>query len=158
MKKKTLEECVVETLHDAFFIHQTKPPLTLFGDVYHEQKEREIKYRAFQPGRLSDRLKKALGIPATWRVIAPGGIAVYDDLDEEKPREGQILAQGTELTWDETSAGGDWIRIVRPVNGWIQVKDELKVYAKQVDVTTTSFDREITSKGLTGKINGKHLF
>jgi len=122
-----------QTLHDAFFIHQTKPPLTLFGDIYHEQKEREIRYRAFQPGRLSDRLKKALGIPATWRVIAPGGIPVYDDIHEEKPREGQVLAQGTELTWDETSDDKEWIKIVRPVNGWIQVKDEVKINAKAVE-------------------------
>jgi splicing factor 3B subunit 2 len=123
-----------QTLHDAFFIHQTKPPLTLFGDVYHEQKEREIKYRAFKPGRLTDRLKKALGIPATWRVIAPGGLPVFDQEDDEKPREGQILAQGTELTWDETAEENDsWIKIVRPVNGWIQIKDDQKVYAKQVD-------------------------
>merc|ERR1719378_486538 len=123
-----------QTLHDAFFIHQTKPPLTLFGDVYHEQKEREIKYRAFKPGRLTNRLKKALGIPATWLVIAPGGLPVFDQEDDEKPREGQILAQGTELTWDETAEENDsWIKIVRPVNGWIQIKDDQKVYAKQVD-------------------------
>lgn len=122
-----------QTLHDAFFIHQTKPPLTTFGDLYHEQKEREMKFRAFSPGRVTDRLKKALGIPAIWRVIAPGGIPVYDDLEEEKPREGQILAQGTELTWDETSPSGGWIKIVRPVNGWIQAKEDAKIYAKQVE-------------------------
>jgi len=122
-----------QTLHDAFFIHQTKPPLTTFGDIYHEQKEREMKFRSFTPGRLSDRLKKALGIVATWRVIAPGGIPVYDDLEEEKPREGQMLAQGTELTWDETSPAGDWIKIVRPVNGWIQAREDTKIYAKQVE-------------------------
>jgi len=122
-----------QTLHDAFFVHMSKPPLTTFGDVYFEQKEREMKFRQFQPGRLSDRLKKALGMPATWKVIAPGGIPVYDDLEEETPREGQILANGTELAWDETSSDGNWIKIVRPVNGWIQVRDETnKLFAKQI--------------------------
>lgn len=123
-----------QTLHDAFFVHQSKPPLTTFGDCYYEQKEKEMKFRMFQPGKLSDRLKKALAMPATWRVISPSGIPVYDDLEEEKPREGQILAQGTELSWDETSADGKWIKIVRPVNGWIQCKDDSnKVYGKQVE-------------------------
>eukprot|EP00494_Astrolonche_serrata_P023546 UN23804 len=122
-----------ETLHDAFFIHQTKPPLTSFGDIYFEQKEKEMKYRQFQPGRLSDRLKKSLGMPASWRVVAPGGIPVYDDLEDDRPREGQILAQDTELTWEESANGGDWIKIVRPVNGWIQARDDDgKVHAKQV--------------------------
>jgi len=123
-----------QTLHDAFFVHQTKPPLTSFGDIYYEQKEKEMKFRSFNPGKVSDRLKKALGMPATWKVIAPGGIPVYDDLEEDQPREGQILAQGTELSWDETSGDGRWIKIVRPVNGWIQCKDEgNKVFAKQME-------------------------
>jgi hypothetical protein len=70
---------------------------------------------------------------AIWRVIIPSGIPVYDDLEDENPREGQILAQGTEMTWDETANDGEWIRIVRPVNGWIQVRnDEQKLYARQV--------------------------
>jgi len=122
-----------QTLYDAFFIHRTKPPLTAFGDCYFEQKEMEMKYRKFHPGKLSDRLKKALGMPATWRVISPGGIPVYDDLEDDKPREGQILAAGTELTWDETSDCGRWIKIVRPVNGWIHCKgDDGKIHARQI--------------------------
>ena len=37
-------------LHDAFFKHQTKPDMTGFGDIYHEGKEFEMRYRKFRPG------------------------------------------------------------------------------------------------------------
>ena len=30
-------------LHDAFFKHQKKPKLSMFGDLYYEGKEHEIK-------------------------------------------------------------------------------------------------------------------
>jgi len=121
------------TLHDAFFIHQTKPPLTHFGDIYYECKEKEMAFRKFRPGLLSDRLKKALGLPAVWRVIAPGGIPVYDDFEDEKPREGTTLVQGTEMTWEESAKDGEWIKIFRPVAGWIRAKVDGKRHAKQIE-------------------------
>lgn len=50
-------------LHDAFFKFQTKPRLSVHGDVYHEGKEYEIKMRIYKPGRISPNLRHALGIP-----------------------------------------------------------------------------------------------
>lgn len=49
-------------LHDAFFRHQTRPPLTLMGDLYYEGKEFEVKSAKFRPGHLSEDLKIALGM------------------------------------------------------------------------------------------------
>eukprot|EP00271_Cylindrocystis_brebissonii_P004456 TRINITY_DN1612_c0_g2_i1.p1 TRINITY_DN1612_c0_g2~~TRINITY_DN1612_c0_g2_i1.p1 ORF type:complete len:604 (+),score=209.33 TRINITY_DN1612_c0_g2_i1:490-2301(+) len=54
-----------QVLHDAFFKYQTKPKLTLHGDIYHEGKEFETKIRDFKPGHLSDDLKAALGMGET---------------------------------------------------------------------------------------------
>jgi splicing factor 3B subunit 2 len=50
-------------LHDAFFVHQTKPPMTGFGELYYEGKEFEKDRSGFAPGALSDRLREALGMP-----------------------------------------------------------------------------------------------
>ena len=59
-----------ETLHDAFFKYQTKPKLTMFGDIYYEGKEEDQKMRAFRPGKVSSELRLALGIsenaPLPW--------------------------------------------------------------------------------------------
>lgn len=52
-----------QILHDAFFKHQTKPRLTVHGDVYYEGKEYEVKMRVYKPGRISADLCHALGIP-----------------------------------------------------------------------------------------------
>lgn len=52
-----------QILHDAFFKYQTKPVLTGFGDVYFEGREFEIRLKHLQPGKLSDKLRKALGMP-----------------------------------------------------------------------------------------------
>ncbi|CAI2365736.1 unnamed protein product [Moneuplotes crassus] len=52
-----------QVLHDAFFKHQTKPRLTVHGDVYYEGKEYEVKMRVYKPGRISADLCHALGIP-----------------------------------------------------------------------------------------------
>lgn len=51
-----------QRLHDAFFKHQTKPPLTVQGDLYYEGKEFESKYRDKRPGYLSDEARTALGM------------------------------------------------------------------------------------------------
>lgn len=51
-----------EVLHDAFFKYQTKPPLTVFGDIYYEGKEEEQKMRYFKPGKVSRALRAALGM------------------------------------------------------------------------------------------------
>jgi len=52
-----------QVLHDAFFKYQTKPKLTIQGDLYFEGKEFEITLREKKPGHLSDDLKRALGMP-----------------------------------------------------------------------------------------------
>jgi len=53
-----------QILHDAFFKYQIKPKFTGFGDLYHENKEFEVKLRNKKPGELSEELKRALGMPA----------------------------------------------------------------------------------------------
>lgn len=55
-----------QQLHDAFFKWQTKPKLTIHGDLYHEGKEFEKKFN-MRPGELSEDLRKALGMP-----VGPG--------------------------------------------------------------------------------------
>lgn len=52
------------TLHDAFFKYQTKPKLTIIGDLYYEGKEFELRLSHLKPGFLSERLRNALGMPA----------------------------------------------------------------------------------------------
>jgi len=52
-----------QKLHDAFFRFQTKPKMTVHGDLYYEAKEFETKLREKKPGNLSDDLKMALGMP-----------------------------------------------------------------------------------------------
>ncbi|KAH8917981.1 DUF382-domain-containing protein [Atractiella rhizophila] len=52
-----------QKLHDAFFKFQTKPPMTVFGEMYYEGKEFETKLKEKRPGDLSDELKEALSIP-----------------------------------------------------------------------------------------------
>jgi len=52
-----------QVLHDAFFKYQTKPKLTVHGDLYYEGKEFEITLKQKRPGLLSDELKLALGMP-----------------------------------------------------------------------------------------------
>ena len=46
-----------QVLHDAFFKYQTKPKLTIHGDLYYEGKEFEITLKEKRPGHLSDDLK-----------------------------------------------------------------------------------------------------
>jgi len=57
-------EIEYQVLHDAFFIHQTKPKLTSFGDLYYEGKEYEKSHADKKPGVLSPRLRIALGMQA----------------------------------------------------------------------------------------------
>jgi len=52
-----------QVLHDAFFKFQTKPKLTVHGDLYYEGKEFELRLKEKKPGQLSEDLKKALGMP-----------------------------------------------------------------------------------------------
>lgn len=53
-----------QVLHDAFFKYQTKPEMTIFGDVYYEGREWECKYNKFRPGRLTQKMQAALGMTA----------------------------------------------------------------------------------------------
>jgi len=61
-----------EVLHDAFFKYQTKPIMTIHGDIYYEGKEDEVKTKGFRPGKVSSELRAALGIsesaPPPWIV------------------------------------------------------------------------------------------
>lgn len=52
-----------QKLHDAIFKLQTKPRMYQVGEVYYESKESEVDVHAYRPGKLSQRLKKALNIP-----------------------------------------------------------------------------------------------
>lgn len=51
-----------QQLHDAFFKWQTKPKLTIHGDLYYEGKEFEKRFKK-KPGELSNDLRRALGMP-----------------------------------------------------------------------------------------------
>lgn len=51
-----------QKFHDAFFKHQTKPPLTTHGDLYFEGKEFAVRYKDKRPGFLSDLARQALGM------------------------------------------------------------------------------------------------
>ena len=61
-----------QVLHDAFFKNQKKPKMTIHGDIYFEGKENEVKMRSYRPGKISDQLRKALGIqensPPPWLI------------------------------------------------------------------------------------------
>ena len=62
-----------ERLHDAFFLHQTKPSLTKHGEIYYEGKECEGRLKDKRPGFLSEELRTALGMtslssPPPWIV------------------------------------------------------------------------------------------
>eukprot|EP01122_Echinamoeba_exundans_P007697 TRINITY_DN2423_c0_g2_i2.p1 TRINITY_DN2423_c0_g2~~TRINITY_DN2423_c0_g2_i2.p1 ORF type:complete len:466 (-),score=153.21 TRINITY_DN2423_c0_g2_i2:92-1489(-) len=50
-------------LYNAFFRYQTKPKMTVLGDLYYEGKEFEVKLKEKTPGVLSAELKAALGMP-----------------------------------------------------------------------------------------------
>ncbi|XP_067138742.1 splicing factor 3B subunit 2 [Centruroides vittatus] len=52
-----------QKLHDAFFKWQTKPRMTIHGDLYYEGKELETRLKDKKPGELSDELRVALGMP-----------------------------------------------------------------------------------------------
>uniref|UniRef100_A0A8D9AEZ4 Splicing factor 3B subunit 2 n=1 Tax=Cacopsylla melanoneura TaxID=428564 RepID=A0A8D9AEZ4_9HEMI len=52
-----------QKLHDAFFKWQTKPKLSIHGDLYYEGKEFETKLKEKKPGDLSAELRTALGMP-----------------------------------------------------------------------------------------------
>jgi hypothetical protein len=60
-----------QILHDAFFKYQKKSKLTNFGELYYEGREYEIKLKHLQPGKLTDRLKKALGMPTNENDVPP---------------------------------------------------------------------------------------
>lgn len=52
-----------QKLHDAFFKWQTKPNLTMHGDLYYEGKEFETRLKDKKPGDLTTELRSALGMP-----------------------------------------------------------------------------------------------
>lgn len=52
-----------QKLHDAFFKYQSKPKMTIHGDIYYEGKEFETRLKEKKPGNLSDDIRTALGMP-----------------------------------------------------------------------------------------------
>lgn len=52
-----------QKLHDAFFKWQTKPNMTIHGDLYYEGKEFETRLKDKKPGDLTTELRSALGMP-----------------------------------------------------------------------------------------------
>ncbi|CAN7998882.1 unnamed protein product [Ixodes hexagonus] len=52
-----------QKLHDAFFKWQTKPRMSMHGDLYYEGKEFETRLKEKKPGDLTDDLRIALGMP-----------------------------------------------------------------------------------------------
>ncbi|XP_074036665.1 splicing factor 3B subunit 2 [Leptinotarsa decemlineata] len=52
-----------QKLHDAFFKWQTKPKMTIHGDLYYEGKEFETRLKKKEPGNLSEEIRTALGMP-----------------------------------------------------------------------------------------------
>lgn len=52
-----------QKLHDAFFKWQTKPKMSIHGDLYYEGKEYETRLKEKKPGDLSEELRIALGMP-----------------------------------------------------------------------------------------------
>ena len=52
-----------QKLHDAFFKWQTKPKVTIHGDLYYEGKEFETRLKDKKPGELTNELRQALGMP-----------------------------------------------------------------------------------------------
>ena len=72
-----------QSLHDAFFVHQTKPPLTFHGDLYYEGKEFDVvaRSRIFRPGFISNKLREALGMQK-----------LTLDSDDPSPQNEQALA------------------------------------------------------------------
>uniref|UniRef100_UPI00358FB238 splicing factor 3B subunit 2 isoform X1 n=2 Tax=Myxine glutinosa TaxID=7769 RepID=UPI00358FB238 len=68
-----------QKLHDAFFKWQTKPKMTIHGDLYYEGKEFETRLKEKKPGDLSDELRSALGMPVganSFKVPPPWLIAM----------------------------------------------------------------------------------
>uniref|UniRef100_T1JT02 PSP proline-rich domain-containing protein n=2 Tax=Tetranychus urticae TaxID=32264 RepID=T1JT02_TETUR len=52
-----------EKFHDAFFKWQSKPKMTIHGEIYFEGKENETRLKEKKPGDLSVDLRVALGMP-----------------------------------------------------------------------------------------------
>ncbi|OHT03746.1 PSP family protein [Tritrichomonas foetus] len=68
--KTGLFDVSVSVLRDAFFKQQTKPSLTRFGDLYYEGKESMPNSKHIRPGKISQKLREALGMvenqPPPW--------------------------------------------------------------------------------------------
>eukprot|EP00736_Rhodelphis_marinus_P002739 Rmarinus@m.9790 len=61
-----------QVLHDAFFKYQTKPKMTIHGDLYYEGREFEVRLHEKKPGVMSEDLREALGMeeghPPPWLI------------------------------------------------------------------------------------------
>ena len=134
-----------QVLHDAFFKYQTKPVLSKLGDVYYENKEFETKMRGFQPGKISQKLRTALGIsengiptfvanmqrygppPAYPNLKIPGvNVPLNDPTAEITPNlwGPQEAIKSKELVWDYQSQSG---------NHWGELKEEEEVEVEEND-------------------------
>lgn len=65
-----------QVLYNAFFKYKTAPPVyTKHGDLYYESKEFETKLTAGTPGKISDALRAALGMPVR---EGEGGVGIKE--------------------------------------------------------------------------------
>ena len=119
-----------QIFHDAFFKYQTKPQLTIHGEVYYENKEFENKMKKFKPGKLSKELRTALGLtegaipqfvanmarygaPPSYPNLKIPGVNIQLGDPTEKGTEGLwgelVEVKERELVWDFAKGGkGHW--------------------------------------------------
>lgn len=146
-----------QTLHQAFFKHQTKPQnMSTFGQLYYEGKDQTLKYQHFRPGYISDRLKNALGMVPRYRVVRPSGALVQQRIENTDDdgsgiigavqwKDLHTLKYGEYVIWDKNmgseifTAGpgrNKRIHICSPVSGWvwIRTRDGKEDILKRCDV------------------------
>lgn len=114
-----------QKLHNAFYLHQTKPRMLAFGDLYFEGKELtdplEQEIEKYKPGVVSKELRNALGLPGDDYSIPPpwlnimiemGKPPAYEELiipgiDEEYTNSGYKEPHASSRTSTEYVASGD---------------------------------------------------
>lgn len=84
-----------QKLHDAFFKHQSKPRLFGFGDVYFEGREATDEYveeiAEIVPGRVSSKLRSALGLSSNDFNVAPPWITIMQEIGKPPAYETLII-------------------------------------------------------------------
>ena len=106
-----------QKLHDAFFKWQTKPRMTLHGDLYYEGKEFEIRLKEKKPGDLSDDLRTSLGMP-----VGPNahkvGSAIFPVLSKlNRAAPSPLLRHGI---WESWKIGTIFLLFLETACGFVQ--------------------------------------